>query len=160
MESIYQEFIVELYIKHYNQLLRRAYRAIGDAEKAKEMTQEVFLIAWLRAGALSEHPCPEGWLHKTLSHVINREKQRSAWVQVPLDDNLLAPEPIEKRQEIAALLPTSLSPEEKALLQWRFVDELSYEEIADRLGIAPAAVGMRLFRAKKHCRELLAADEK
>ena len=152
-------FFTALYTSYYAQLLQRAYRCIGDLERAKDLVQEVFVTALVREEILLRHPCPAGWLHKTLSNLMKREKQRAIWQQRLLEDGCFAPKPV-PGGSIIAILPTKLSEEEKTLLLWRFEEELSYAEIGNRLGIAPSAVGMRLLRAKQRCREMLEAEEK
>ena len=62
-------------MKYYPQLVQRAYRSIGDPEKAQELVQDVFLVALRQINVLYDHPCPVGWLHKTLSNLLLQEKK-------------------------------------------------------------------------------------
>ncbi len=155
MEDKNYLFLTDLYMKYYPQLFQRAYRSIGDPEKAQELVQDVFLVALRQINVLYDHPCPVGWLHKTLSNLLLQEKKRPVWQQLPPDDELPASAGMELQSGFSTLMPSGLSDEERDLLYWRFVEDLTYDEIGDRLGITSSAAGMRLLRAKKHCRELL-----
>jgi hypothetical protein len=44
----------------------------------------------------------------------------------------------------------TLSPNHRDVIKLRYIEELSYEEIALRLGITPSNVGVRLSRALAH----------
>ncbi len=46
-----------------------------------------------------------------------------------------------------------LSQEERKLLEWRYEAEISFEEIAERLGINPVSVRQRVSRALKKLRK-------
>ena len=47
-----------------------------------------------------------------------------------------------------------LSREDREILIWRFEEDLSYGELADRLGISETGCRSRVFRAVKRCRAL------
>lgn len=159
MDKKYERFIAELYLQHAAALLQRAYRVTGDRERAQELLQETFLIALLKAGSLYQHTCPEGWLQKTMRNLLRQEQRRAARTPQALEDDIPAMAWVGKGQGLLDLLPAQLSEEEKIILCWRFEQEMSYEEIANRLGVTQAAAGMRLQRAKRHCRELLEKEK-
>jgi RNA polymerase sigma-70 factor (ECF subfamily) len=54
------------------------------------------------------------------------------------------------------ILPQGLTTEERQLLIWHFREQLAYDEIAERLHISVLACRTRVFRAKEHCKALLA----
>lgn len=89
-----------------------------------------------------------------------RERKRSA------GDDLLdilpgaraAAEDVAQRRELVALLQDNLSelPEQQAeTFCLRYVSDMSYDEIADQLGITVNAVGVILHRAKAKLQELM-----
>lgn len=63
-------------------------------------------------------------------------------------------------QALDELLPKGLLPKEREILILLFEEQLSYEEIAQRLGISVLNCRTRAFRAKAHYKELLAKEDK
>ncbi len=140
----------ELYIRNYDRLVHIGYRLLGSREQAEELTQETFLLALVRIGDLAAHPCPEGWLTVTLINLIKNERRRYAFQEVPLNDMDLPP--WEDREPLDHLLPVDIPKEDRQLLIWRYEEQLSCEEIADRLGISHTACRSRISRALARCR--------
>ena len=52
-----------------------------------------------------------------------------------------------------------LSEKEKALLEYRFMDGLSSEEIGRKIGIRPSAVRQAVLRAKQHLLKYMQSEE-
>ena len=53
----------------------------------------------------------------------------------------------------------SLAPHERRALELRVVDELSYDEVADRLSIRPAAARLRVSRALRRLASTIPREE-
>ncbi len=140
----------ELYIRNYDRLVHIGYRLLGSREQAEELTQETFLLALVRIDDLAAHPCPEGWLAVTLTNLIKNERRRYAFQEVPLNDMDLPAK--EDGEPLDYLLPVDIPKEDRQLLIWRYEDQLSCEEIADRLGISHTACRSRISRALTRCR--------
>ena len=157
MTDEHSRFIAALFYDYAPKLSRKAYRLLYDEEKARELVQDVFILASDKVELLLEHPYPYGWLIKTLDYMILRERQRLATGAYPapassLAETLANQEPPDCLDEI---LPLALAEEDKQILRWRFEERMSYAEIGAKLNLSPAAAGMRLARAKERCRELL-----
>jgi RNA polymerase sigma-70 factor (ECF subfamily) len=52
-----------------------------------------------------------------------------------------------------------LTPKYRLMLEMRYFEELSYQEIADQLGIPIGTVKAQLFRAKELLNDLLRSSE-
>lgn len=163
------------FVKRFAPLVyARALHLIGDADDAENVLQTTFIKAcaalpeYTGAGSLSS------WLYRIASNeglMLLRQKRP----QVALDAvGELAPDETtlphkttwaidparnaldgELRREIAqaiAELPDSL----RAVIVLRDIEQLSTEETAERLGISPGAVKVRLHRARLRLREALA----
>ena len=61
---------------------------------------------------------------------------------------------------LAEVLPTQLSPRDREILLLYYEEGLSYQEMADRLGIPLSTCGTRLARAKAHCKTYLTQPPK
>ena len=53
-----------------------------------------------------------------------------------------------------------LSPKEKMLMQYRYIDALGMQEIAYRMGIKESGVRQALYRARQHILEMMRKGEK
>ncbi|WP_322488199.1 RNA polymerase sigma factor [Chloroflexus sp.] len=163
------------FVKRFAPLVyARALHLLGDADDAENVLQTTFIKAcaalpeYTGAGSLSS------WLYRIASNeglMLLRQKRP----QVALDAvDKLAPDETtlphkttwaidparnvldgELRHEIAqaiAELPDAL----RAVIVLRDIEQLSTEETAERLGISPGAVKVRLHRARLRLREALA----
>lgn len=158
MTDEHSRFIATLFYDYASKLSRKAYRLIYDAEKARELVQDVFILASDKVELLIEHPNPYGWLTKTLDHLILQERKRHATrvYQTPVSSlaETLA-DGGESADSLYEILPQALAEEDKQILRWRFEDRMTYAEIGAKMNISAATAGMRLARAKERCRELL-----
>jgi len=134
-------------------------RMLGRPADAEDATQEVFLKLYERAGSFEGRARLATWVYRlTVRHClhrIERERLRSA---AALPDELVdrASEvcPVERssraesRERLERLL-ARLSPEHRAVLLLREVEELSYQEIAAALAVPVGTVMSRLSRARE-----------
>lgn len=148
-------FFHDLYRTHYCKMIKIAYRMVGSMESARDLVQEAFLLALFQQETLVCHPSPEGWLVITLKNLAQNERRRfSSHPTLPLSlfENLPGePPPL----PLEHLLPRQLSPEDRDVLIWRFEKDMSYREMADRLGITESACRSRVSRAVSRCEKYL-----
>ncbi len=142
--------LVEL---HYGPLMYFVRRMIGS-EDAHDVVQEVWLAAYCDLRKLKEVSAFRPWLYRIArNHSI--DSLRSRRKNVPLetvDERGLAtgPEP-QFSPEDAAQIHTALAKlglEHREILMLRFLEEMSYQEIADVTGCDLGTVKSRLFYAK------------
>jgi RNA polymerase sigma-70 factor, ECF subfamily len=144
-----------------------AYRLLGNHADAADCVQEVFtkglelsrrqtVTNW---GGLLRHLATVQGLHR-----LRCRYRKSAQTEIlPADCSAHSaePGPVE-RAETAELTQalrqalTELSEQEASVFCLRFLDDLSYQEIAGQLQIEVNAVGVTLHRARARLRELLA----
>ena len=147
------DFIEALYKKEYRTLIRIAYRLTGSMECAQDSVHETFLLAIFHQRELRTHPKPGAWLKVALRNVICNERRLKAREDVPLDDAFSIP--TQPAAPLGDLLPSQLQAEERQILIWRFEEQLSYQEMAKRLGISETLCRKRVSRAIARCRRLL-----
>ncbi len=147
------------------------YRMLGNAEEAEDAAQETFLRAFSRLEQYDPNHKFSTWLFSIANHYcIDRLRKRRV-VHVSIDDNPVlenlegddpAPEGSaligEQRIEVQRLM-LQLEPEYRTPLTLRYWEELSYEEIANTMGLTVAAVKSRLFRARQRMGELVTQRE-
>jgi RNA polymerase sigma-70 factor (ECF subfamily) len=160
-----------LTLAHAAALYRMAYHLTGNAADADDLTQETYLRAF--RGFAEFRGCNvRAWLFAILRHAFLDECRRHSRkpILLPVDDDLLAfsangSSPTAPSAETEALgrLPdealerafAELPPDWRILVLLADVEDLSYREIADVLGMPTGTVMSRLHHARKRLRTRL-----
>lgn len=159
-----------LYQRHSGKVLAYLRKRLARREEAEEVFQQVFTkLHRSRAGYDSSYAFTQ-WLFVItksvlLDHWYRENKQLGRPESVPFEESeaMLAPahSPIQALESAAAFEPEALSslpPEQRRVVEWRVLDELSYREIAERLDRSQVSVRQMLSRALRRLRQ--AAGEK
>lgn len=155
-------------LPHAAALYRTAYHLTTNAFEAEDLTQETYLRAY-RAFDSYRGGNPRAWLFAILRHAFLDEcRRRGRSIEVDIDET--GPERSglwEPSAESEALrrLPSeaverafaALPPELRLMVLLADVEELSYREIAEVVGVPQGTVMSRLHRARKRLRERLMA---
>jgi len=151
----------EIVSRYERPLYTVALRTLGNAEDARDATQSAFVKAWVNLGQFDRSRRLFSWLYRiALNESLNRLRTRRQ--QQPLDEQLVdhgqAPdegaEQQERRQQLE-LAMAQLSEGNREVLVLRHWMQLSYDEIADAIGIPPKTVKSRLFAARTRLGEVL-----
>ena len=158
----------ELIRRHERTALAIAYAAVGDASTAGDVVQESFLRAWQRLGELKEPARFSAWLGRIVRNLAADQKRRRGWQNVAsaqqLDEiggPLASHDPTadadreETRKRVDDALQ-SLDELTRSAVVLRYYDGLPSKQIGQLLELSPAAVDMRLSRARAELREKLA----
>jgi len=157
----------EIVRDHSARVYRLSYRLTGNRHDAEDLTQEVFVRVFRSLGTYTPGTF-EGWLHRITTNLFldqMRRKQRIRFDALPDDsgDRLAGGDPGPERVfehlnldlDVQAALG-SLSPQFRAAVVLCDIEGLSYEEIADVLGIKLGTVRSRIHRGRAMLRESLA----
>lgn len=156
------EGFVELYRRESGRVLTFCARRVLEAEAAVDLTAETFAQAYRgRCGFRGDTEVEaRAWLFSIARRQISRYLRKGALdrratealgIRVPVVDEGDTEE-IERRAGLpalrAALAPelARLSEEQQVALRLRVVEERSYEEIADELGVSEQTVRARVSR--------------
>lgn len=126
---------------------------------SEDLAQEVFLKVYFGLRRFEGRSSFQTWLRRIkANHCLNYLKSRASRTFVELDDRFEVPPEAERtersldeRARIGRVLD-SLNDTLRVPLILRDMDELSYQEIADTLGIGLSAVKMRIKRAREEFR--------
>ena len=152
---------------HGARVYRLAYRLTGNQHDAEDLTQEVFVRVFR---SLSQYTPGtfEGWLHRITTNLFldqMRRKQRIRFDALADDaaERLAGREPTPAQayddthfdDDVQRALD-HMQPEFRAAVVLADIEGLSYEEIADLLGIKLGTVRSRIHRGRAQLRESLA----
>lgn len=144
----------------------------GSPAEAEDLAQEVFVKAFFALKRFEERSSFRTWVRQikvnhSLSHLTKRKKERAVDLDDPgvADDRALRVEAAaeeqlladDERVRIQAVLD-ALGESLRVPLVLRDLDGLSYQEIAEQLGLGLSAVKMRIKRGREEFRRLYQAE--
>ena len=168
----------ETLMRRYNSRLFRVARSIlRDDAAAEDAVQEAYLEAFRHSATFRGEAQVSTWLTRIVINQslmrLRRRKRDSVVVafatdsesgeviEDPADEAAEAPDVSTLRGEVRRLLERRIDELPAALrtvFVMRDVEEMSVQETADLLGIPPATVRTRLFRARALLRQAMARD--
>jgi RNA polymerase sigma factor (sigma-70 family) len=149
-----------------------AYSTLGDANASGDVVQEAFLKAWQRLADLKEPERFGAWLSRMVRNLAIDSRRRKPLalagetldeldgshpsdVATESDDPSSAFVRRETRQQINEAL-AGLDELTRSAVVLRYYDNLSSKQIGELLGMSPAAIDMRLSRARAELKQSLA----
>src|SRR5690242_8981593 len=156
----------ELMIRYERQIYRVCYRFVENRDDAMDLAQEVFIKAFEHLATFRRESSLKTWLYRiAMNHCINHVKKHSQeFVEVTeytgsvhsrVQDQL---EEREQREHFRRLVK-QLPPKQKAILEMRINEQLSYEEIAKISGRSISTIKASVFFALEKLRKLVKDPE-
>ena len=150
-------------LPHMDDLYRAAVRLLLDQSKASDAVQETYLIAWKSFCRYERGTNCRAWLFQILFNVVRHERRNwFKWMTVDAEEtwerNLIAPQPVPdslRDNEILAALD-AIPAQFRAAVLLVDVEEFSYKEASEVLGIPLGTVMSRLNRGRGLLRAQLA----
>ncbi len=154
---------------YMNTVLGLAYNYVGNFHTAEDLAQETFVQAFQSLDRLRDIDRFKVWLlriarNKCIDHIRRNPK----WISIDDDDQLRrevdaasaqtsTPPPSEASVSEAALLSVlqSIRADYREIFTMKHIDNLSYKEISQLLGMSVTAVGEKLYRVRAIIRERL-----
>ena len=133
-----------------------------ERPEAEELTQDVLMAVFQKAGTLREADNFFGWFFRIAhNQMMDRLRLRKRTVEtLHLDDvkmntvNRFPPGAAGRGEEFSEWMQ-ALEPTERRILTLRYVEELGYREIADALRIPIGTVKWKIFHAKEQLTQAL-----
>ena len=143
-------------------LLQFATRILGDRDRARDVVQETF-VRFQREGASSLNGKPATWLFTVCRNCalnVCRKENRMTYLDHELleksqSDEASPPEQLEQKEASGFLLRivASLPPRQQEIIQLKFQNDLSYQQIAEITQLSVSNVGVILHNALKTLRQ-------
>ena len=153
--------LVEKWYQQYSKLLFHAACLLDTPDAAEEIVQETFRIV-METDNPEQVEYPKTWLRKIVYNVVrNRQRRQERFASVPIDDERIPIEELGSRvdePDIELEYGSIVSAEDLHLLRLSSVEQYTYSEIAEELGVSAEACRKRVNRAKKELRKKLEKD--
>jgi RNA polymerase sigma-70 factor (ECF subfamily) len=150
-----------LVLKWERTVFNVALRMLQDREEATEATQEVFLLAYKNIRRFRQDSKFSTWLYRiAVNHCVSQARRRPQGTRVSLDSDEASLAPAKQlrvldtqegdllRSENRHRVHTALSflpPEQRAVIELKFFQELTFEDIAAVLQVPLSTIKSRLY---------------
>ncbi len=139
------------------------YGMVRNEPDAWDLAQEAFVRAWHSIHRFEGRSSFYTWLYSlTVNLAIDALRRKRRCVEVELDDtipcSLPSPRANYRRTEIRQHLDAALaqlSPEHRAVIVLKEIEDLQYREIAEILNLSIGTVMSRLFYGRKKLQSIL-----
>jgi RNA polymerase sigma factor (sigma-70 family) len=170
----------------YSQLLERyrdkifhtMYKMVKNTEDADDLTIETFGKAFHKLASYTPNFAFSTWLFRIATNncidFIRKQKMQTLSIDEPvnkngelsfmfsMESNFLNPEDKVIQQQKSKILKSllgRLNEKYRLMLEYRYFDELSYQEISEKMDLPLGTVKVQLFRAKEQLSELIKSDK-
>jgi RNA polymerase sigma-70 factor (ECF subfamily) len=152
----------EIMIRYERQIYRVCYRFVENRDDALDLAQDVFIKAFEHLPTFRRESTLKTWLYRiAINHCLNHVKKHSQqFVEVSEFTASVHPavqhhlEHEEQREHFRRLVKR-LPPKQKAILELRINEQLSYEEIAQISGRSVSTIKASVFFALEKMRKLV-----
>ena len=160
MDSLEIDF-ARIVKEHKSTIYMVCYMFSKDEEEVADLFQDILVNLWKGFAKFRGDSSIRTWIYRvSLNTCISAERKKRKGETVPLDMNInLFDDSVEDMKQIRMLQGriSRLGPFDRAIvLLW--LENLSYDEIGDIVGISAKNVSVRLFRIKEQLRNM--SDEK
>jgi RNA polymerase sigma-70 factor (ECF subfamily) len=155
-----------LVTRYRDRFARYALHMLGNREDAEEALQDALVRAWRALGRCRDPDRFDAWLFRILAnrcrtHGARRRRYEATFVR---DEQVLRLAPHDGTaamqggpgwDDAVDRALALLEPEQREAFLLKYVDELSYDEMAELTGVGVSALKMRVKRAADRLRGLL-----
>ena len=153
----------EFFERESLRLGRAIYLVTGDRDEAEDIVQEALARAYERWDRVSRMDEPAGYVYRIASNIYRRRSRLRLRLRTLVDRRLISEQPdpaaeADTRVDLLAALAALPRNQREALV---LVELLGFdaEAVAKTLGMKPAAVRVRLHRARLRLREILGGED-
>lgn len=157
----------EAFTQYQSELLGTLYYLVGNADDARDALQETFIKCWNHRQEVPHIVNLKAWIFRIALNT-GRDLRQTAWRRkrksLPEDDAMMIPHQdtpsahLERKEQDDLLRRAihQLRPEEQEVFLLRQNGEMTYEEIAEAIGVPTGTVKTRMRLALSRVREALA----
>lgn len=148
------------YDAYFERVFRYLMTILRNPQDAEDVTSTAFIYVWNNRGKLRKPDQLVSWLYQIAKHrsfdFIRKKKNNKTlsiegFEEILPDDNIEPEEKADKffTKQFTKELLDSLSKVERSIVHLRFVEDLTYAEISERLDMTSVALRVRMHRIIK-----------
>jgi len=155
-----------IYDLYLDRIFRFVYLKVSNREEAEDLVQQVFMKAWEAINRFEDEGLPfSSWLYRIARNLVI-DFYRTQKINLTLEEGvgIVHPDDLEEKmersqgqQEIQKIL-NQLTDEQKDIIILRFVNDLSYKEIAKITKKNPATLRILQHRALNKLRKNIKSE--
>ena len=149
-----------IYRRHYAPMYRLARRLLYDPQESKDVVSEVF-ARLLRSGVMPDSDKMEGYLmtavrnrcRDVLSHKSMQERVEKLYLQEAIESQTPTMGDDERIERLMQFIEAELPMLSQEIFRLRFLREMSYEEVAQTIGVSKVTVYNHLSQSLQRIKE-------
>ena len=150
----------KIYRRHYAQMYRLARVMLYDSQESKDVVSDVF-AQLLQRGQMPAEDKVEGYLmtavrnrcSDVLSHKSVRERVEKLFLQESVQNSIYCMNDDDRLERLMQFVEAELPPLSRQIFRLRFLREMSYEEVAQAVGVSKVTVYHHLSQSLQRIRE-------
>jgi RNA polymerase sigma-70 factor (ECF subfamily) len=141
----------------FTKVQRTIYPIVGEAESARDITQEAFTRLYTHWKKVSGYERPEAWVRRVAIRLAVRSRRRT-FMHFRAVGRLEAPRPIVPGDPDLARALLELPPTQRAAIVLFYFEDLPISEAAELMGCSEGTAKVRLHRGRERLREILGEE--
>ena len=141
-------------------MYRLAKTILYEPQESKDVVSDIF-ARLLRDGRLPQKEKIEGYLmtavrnrcRDVISHKSIRERVEKLFLQESLQNRIVSPYDDDRLDRLMQFIETEIPPLSRQIFRLRFLREMSYEEVAQTVGVSKVTVYNHLSQSLQRIRE-------
>lgn len=161
-----KEKLEEIFRRHYPQMYRLARTMLYDADECKDVVSEVF-TRLLRGDIVPEDERIEGYLmtsvrnrcRDVLSHKDIRQRVEKLYSQELMQSQVVYLNDDDRLERLMQFVEREFPPLTQQIFRLRFLREMTYEEVAQVVGVSKVTVYNHLSQSLQMIKEYFKQNE-
>lgn len=157
-----------LVLRYQDRLYAAMVQVVGSADEAEDVVQDAFVRAFLKLDTFQNNSQFFTWLYRiAFNSALSRMRRRKTTTSLDQAREAVGDEPVDQfagpderllqqeRVQMVQKALAQLSPDHRAILVLREMEDHAYEQIAEILNISIGTVRSRLSRARSQLKTVL-----
>ena len=146
-----------LFKAEFQKVFHTIFSMVGEAEMARDITQEAFTRMYAHWKKVSGYERPEAWLRRVAIRLAVRSRRRN-FLQTRATRGIEPPRPILPADPDLEQALLALPVTQRAAIVLFYFEDLPVSESADLMGCSEGTAKVRLHRGRQRLKELLGEE--